>query len=215
MPNAIDGQKLELLPYEIGPYADTFTDQTGGNSVTWGVDAKYRFRLHEPASKHYIVDSIGVGADIFQITSLNQTGNVLQFGMPEFENFKYTLNLQSTRFMADFDLDFHPIAKRFIPFIEAGLGAAVTTVGYQSKPIPPLAGPNFELVDETSWTFAYQAGAGIKYVVNTHLILSLHYLYANMGKVDTSTNGDLSTLAKPMTVDLSSQNLLFGLTFAQ
>lgn len=215
IPNTIKGQKLQLLPYEIGPYADTLTDQSGAGAVTWGLDAKYRFKLHEHAVKKYIFDSIGAGVDIFQITSAHQTGKVLQFNMPNFENYNYDLNLMSTRLMADLDLDFHPIAQHYIPFIEAGIGAASTTVAYNSDPIPPVDGPHFKIPKKTTWNFAYQAGAGMKYVVNPHFILSLHYLYANMGKADSGTSGNTATLEKPLTVNMSSHNFLFGFTYVK
>ncbi|MFI4955610.1 MAG: outer membrane protein [Gammaproteobacteria bacterium] len=213
IPNTIEGQSLALLPYEIGPYADTFTDQSDAGAFNWGVDAKYRFKLHKPSAQHYIFDSIGAGIGVFQITSFDQTGNVLQFNMPEFENYTYNLNLKTTRIMADFDVDFIGI-QHFIPFIEGGIGAASTTVSYDSEPIPPISGPDFTLHDKTSWNFAYQVGAGVKYVIDTHFILSLHYLYANMGKVDSSTSGSTTDLAAPLTVDMSTQNFLFGFTYA-
>lgn len=214
IPNTIDGQKLELLPYEIGPYADTFTNQSSAGAFTWGVDAKYRYKLHSASARNYIFDSIGAGIDFFQITNFEQTGDVLQFGLPEFENYTYKLKISSNRFMADFDLDFHPIAQHFIPFIEAGIGAAYTSVSYKSTPIAPLDSPDFSLPKESSWTFAYQVGAGMKYVINTNLLLSFHYLYANMGNVDSSTAGSATTLEKPLTVDMSTQNFFLGFTYS-
>lgn len=214
IPNTIDGQTLELLPYEIGPYADTFVDQSDAGAFTWGLDAKYRFKLHQPAVHNYILESVGVGLGVYQITNFEQTGDVLQFGMPEFENYTYVLMINSARLMADFDLEFHPIGQKFIPFIEGGIGAANTSVSYKSYPIAPLDSPNFTIPKETTWSFAYQVGAGVKYVINTHFILSLHYLYANMGDIDSSTSGSSTTLAAPLTVDMSTHNFLFGFTYA-
>lgn len=214
IPNTIDGETLELLPYEVGPYADTFTNQSDAGAFTWGVGAKYRFPLHNPSVNNYIFHSWAIGADVFQIIDFDQTGDVLQYNIPQFKNYTYTLGLKSTRFMADVDVEFHPLYKRFIPFIEAGIGAGATSVSYDSDPIPPVTGPEFSLHNKTSWTFAYQAGAGVKYVVNSAFIVSLHYLYANMGKVDSSTSGSATDLAKPITVDMSTQNFLFGFTYA-
>lgn len=212
IPNTIHGQTLQLLPYEIGPDADTFTKQSGSGAFTWGLDAKYRFKLHELFSKNYIFDAIGVGIDFFQIAGSTQTGHVYQFNMPEFENYTYKLKLNSNRVMADVDLDFHPILN-IIPFIEGGIGGAVTQVSYNSAPIAPVEGPNFTLPSRSTWTFAYQAGAGLKYVVSNHFALSFHYLYADMGNVKSSTSGSAAMLASPLTVKMHTQNFMLGLTY--
>ena len=214
IPNTIKGQTLQLLPYEIGPYADTFTHQSNAGAFTWGVDALYRFKLHSPSTQHYFFDSLGAGVDMFQVTNFHQTGNVLQFNLPEFENYTYTLKLNNIRVMANFDLDFHPLRQRFIPFIQGGVGGARTAVSYNSDPISPVVGPNFTLPTQASWNFAYQAGAGLKYTTNTPWVLSLRYLYANMGNVHSSTLGSSATLATPLTVNMSTQSILFGLTYA-
>lgn len=213
IPNTIKGQTLQLLPYEIDQYADTFVHQSSANAFTWGVDALYRFKLHAPSIENYFFDSIGTGIDVFQITNFTQTGDVLQFGLPEFENYTYALKLNNLRVMAKIDLDFYPIQHYFIPFVQAGIGGARTTISYNSAPIPPVDGSNFTLPNAASWHFAYQAGAGIKYVAKTHLVLSLRYLYADMGKVNSSTWGSSTTLATPLTVKMNTQNVLFGLTY--
>lgn len=213
MPNALDGQKLELLPYEIGPYADTFTDQTGGWAFDWGLDARYRFKFIGTSLQNYVFESVAPGLQVIQITSLDQTGKVLQFGMPVFENYNYTLNIKSTRVMADVDMAFHPIGEHFFPFVETGIGVATTAVSYSSEPISPVTGPDFKIPQETTLSFAFQIGAGFKYVINEHVNVSVRYLYADMGSVDTSTNANTATLLKPLTVDLSSQNILFGFTY--
>jgi opacity protein-like surface antigen len=161
IPNTIKGQTLQLLPYEIGPNADTFTAQHGSGAFTWGVEAKYRFKFHESGTQGYFINAIGAGIQVFQITDFNQTGHVLQFNLPEFENYTYKLKLINTRVMADFDIDFQPIWLNFIPFVEGGIGVANTKISYESAPIPPLDGPTFQLPEKSSWHFAYQAGAGM------------------------------------------------------
>lgn len=213
IPNTIKGQTLQLMPYEIGPYADTFSNQSSAGAFSFGVDAKYRFMLHAPSLENDYVDALGAGIDFFQITDFNQTGKVFQFNMPEFQNYTYTLGLNNIRIMADFDLDFHPIWQYFIPFIEGGIGGARTIVSYNSVPISPVISPNFTLVNEASWNFAYQVGAGLKYAATQHLALSLRYLYANMGTVNSSTIGSTTTLATPLRATMSTQNFLFGLTY--
>lgn len=214
IPNTINGQTLQLMPYETGPYADTFTHQSSASAFTWGVGALYRFKLHAPSTEPYVFDALGAGLDVFQITHFNQTGKVLQFNEPVFENYTYTLKLNTVRVMANFDLDFQPIQSWFIPFVQGGLGGASTTVSYTSVPISPVESPNFTLPNESSWHFAYQAGAGLKYVVKPHVLLSLRYLYANMGQVNSSILGSTTTLATPLTVTMSTQNVLFGLTYS-
>lgn len=213
IPNTINGQTLQLLPYEIGEYADTFTHQSKADAFTWGLRAQYRFNLHAPAPQNYFFNALGAGIDFFQITNFNQTGKVLQFNLPEFENYTYKLNLKNIRVMANLDLDFHPIGSYITPFIEGGVGGARTTVSYDSVAIPPVVSPNFTLPAKASWNFSYQAGAGVKFITTYHLAFSLRYLYANMGKADSSTWGSSTTLATPLRATMSTQNLLFGLTY--
>ena len=214
IPNSLKGQTLQLLPYEIGPYADTFTHQSGGGSFTWGVDAKYRFKLHPPSVKNAFINSMGAGLNFFQITNANQSGHVLQFNLPEFENYTYDLGLSNVRIMANVDLDFRPIKYNVVPFIEGGVGGAMTTVSYLSTPILPVDSPNFMIPNEDTWNVAYQVGAGLKYPLKPNAWLSLRYLYANMGKANSGIIGSSTNLASPLSIDMSTQNLLIGLTYS-
>lgn len=213
IPNSIKGQTLQLLPYEIGANADTFTNQSSAGAFTWGLEALYRFKLHAPSNQNYLIDSLGAGVDIFQITNAQQTGNVLEFNIPEFENYTYALKLNNIRLMANFDLDFQPIKQLLIPFVQAGIGGSRTSISYNSVPIAPVDSPNFTLPSQGSWNFAYQAGAGLKYVVKPQCVLSVRYIYANMGKANSSTLGSTTLLATPLTANMSTQNFLLGLTY--
>ena len=200
IPNTLKEETLELLPYGVGSLADTFSHQNSANAFTWGIDGKYQFENHV---------SLGVG--IYQITNFSQTGNVLQWNIPQFENYAYQLKLKNIRGMGELNYDFHAIKNSFTPFITGGVGVARTQVFYTSNPITPINGPGFALERKTNWSFAYQAGTGIKYLLNNNLTLSLQYLYANMGKVHSSTQGSSTTLASPLDVDFRAHTLLFGL----
>lgn len=213
MPNALDDTTLELLPYEIGPYADTFTGQSGGWGFDWGLEGKYRFVFNKTSFQNYLFESAALGLQVLQTTNLDQTGKVLQFGMPVFENYQYTLNIKSTRIMADLDMVFHPIGHHVFPFVEAGIGLASTSLTYTSKPIAPITGPNFTIPEESSLSFAYQFGLGLKYMINPHVNLSLRYLYTDMGTADTAKNANTATLAKPIIANMNAQSILFGFTY--
>jgi opacity protein-like surface antigen len=56
-------------------------------------------------------------------------------------------------------------------------------------------------------------GAGIKYAVFPHMVVSLHAMYADMGKVDSSTAGSSTTLETPLTVNMRTQNYFVGFTY--
>lgn len=213
IPNTIGGQTLQLMPYEIGPYADTFTGQSDASSFSWGLSALYRFNLNETTGQNRFFESFAAGIAIYQITSFNQTGTVLQFGMPEFQNYNYNLGLNNFRILADFDVALHPIKEVFTPFIEVGIGTAQTTVSYDSSPILPVESPVFTLENETSWNFAYQIGPGIRYLITPNLQLSLRYLYAHMGTANSSMMGSSTILGAPLKVGTGTHNFLFGLTY--
>jgi len=213
LPNATDGQTLELPPYEIGPYADTFTNQSNSSAWTWGIGAGYRFKLPPMISTTYLLDSIEINADFYQLSHMTQTGDVLQFGLSEFDNYTYKLGLSNIRAMTDFDFDFHPIGQIIIPFIEGGIGAARTKISYSSSPISPVPGPGLQLDDQTDWSFAYQVGGGFKWLAKPQLELSIRYLYVNMGTIDSATESNSASLSQPLKIDMSTQNILLGLTY--
>lgn len=212
IPNTIKGQTLQLLPYEIGEYADGFSNQSSADAFTWGLEALYRFKF--PASiQNYFFNSLGTGINFFQISNFHQTGKVLQFNLPEFENYNYRLKLKNIRVLANFDLDFQPIRQYLIPFVQGGVGGARTEVAYQSTPILPVLSSDFSLPNSASWSFAYQVGAGVKYLARNHLSLSFRYLYAHMDKVNSSLIGNTSLLAAPLEVRLNTHNFLFGISY--
>jgi len=212
IPNTIKGETLQLLPYELGSYADTFTQQSDSGGFSWGLGLGHRFYLNPASKMNNLFDSFAINAQFFQLISANQTGHVVQFGLPEFENYTYSLGISNYRFMADGDLDFHPI-HNVVGFIEGGIGGASTTLSYGSASIAPVLNPGLALPKQTNWSFAYQAGAGFKVQALSQLELSLRYLYANMGTANSSIYGSTDTLAMPLKADMSTHNILFGLAY--
>lgn len=212
LPNMISGQTLQLTPYEHGLYADTFTQQSDSGTFTWGLGLGHRYYISPTNKLGNLFDSFAINAQFFELIPSNQTGHVLQFGLAEFDNYTYQLGVSNYRFMADGDLDFDPIWN-VVGFIEAGVGAASTTISYGSTPIAPVLDPGLKLNKKTNWSFAYQAGAGLKFPTFRHCELSLRYLYANMGTMNSSVNGSTDILEKPLQVDMNTHNVLLGLSY--
>lgn len=214
VPDAIKGQRMSLLPYETGENAGSFSHRNGASAATFGLEALYRLRLDATSTPGHFFNSLGTGIDLIQIANANQTGRVLEFNIPEFENYTYALRLKSTRLLAHLDFDFQPLKQQIIPFVQAGIGAARNSLSYTSTPIAPVIGPEFVLPDQRTWTFAYQAGAGFKYALDAHLLLSLRALYANMGKAHSSSAGNTALLSTPLIASVGSYQVLFGLTYS-
>ena len=138
--------------------------------------------------------SLGVG--IYNATSYNYSGNVIESagGTPPSTLYNYNVNVQSTRVMAEMQVNW--LFENFAPYINAGVGPAwVMAKGYSEKNSPEnqTYPPLTPFANNTNHNVAYQAGVGISYLFNAgknhsrfqQERLSIGYRYASMGQVRT------------------------------
>ncbi len=110
-------------------------------------------------------------------------------------------DISALAFMANAAYDFkvHP---KVIPFLIAGVGAA----RYDADDIQVQGA---DLVDDSSWEFAYQAGAGMGYAVTDQLIVEAQYRYfATTDPSLTTVSGD------SFDTEMSSHTVMLGARYA-
>ena len=94
--------------------------------------------------------------------------------------------------------------QRWTVFILGGVGVAWTWVDYKDNKI--------ELEQQETSTFAIQGGGGVGYELIPELDLTLTYLYADLGHVNTSEK-DPELSKNEAEFDLRQQSVLLGLTW--
>lgn len=193
---------------------DTF--DVSGQSAVFALGAGFTYDVmichNNDCDKGWSVfHDIAVGINGYY-NSNDRKGTVLEYGLPNFNNSTYKMNVYSSRLMADAELGLHPIKMGLTPFIEAGIGVARNTLDFQNTPVPSLSGGYYYLSDHYHDQFAYELGAGFKIPVNNDVTISARYLYANAGNAVSSihdhTNG--VTLGSPIKINVRSQSILLG-----
>lgn len=184
------------------------------NQFTSGVGLAYTYYLRLPADSidTYPIDSFSLGLDLYNFSATRE-GVDLLFGLPNFANYTYDMDLRSTRLMLDLQLNSQPFWMGLIAFVEAGAGATRNTVNYHETPLPGITGTGLQLKGNTNYQFAYDLGGGLKLPLTNYLLLSARYLYSNLGNAESSVHGT-NTLLEPIKVKLRAQSVLLGLTFS-
>lgn len=147
----------------------------------------------------------------------NFTGNVWRFNNPSFNEMTYTMSIQSARLMVDGALSIAS-KKQFSLFAIGGIGNTWNQLRYSDTDNTNAANcPDQELHSDshTHSSFAWETGAGINYAFNPRVLLSLEYLYADLGTVKTAAKGNTGTITIPHIVpaqfNLNAQTALLGL----
>lgn len=177
---------------------------------TWGLGAGWRFMMGEN-SKLSMLHDLSLNLDFIHFNT-NQNGRTWAFQDPAFNNFTYDLSLTSSRYLVDAEVDLNPLMNRVFPFIQAGLGVAQNQLQYQDVPDPDTGGVGLHTNGNTSYQFAWTAGAGVKVSLSEHWLASARYLYTDLGTAQTSQTGSL-LLVSPIRASVNTQAWLIGLSF--
>lgn len=191
---------------------DTLKNRQDHNKFIPGIGIAYNFFL--PANlTNSIIQSISIGLDYYYFKN-HQNGDVYLYMNPDFNNFKYKIDVKSSNLMLNAEMNFYAFWQGIIPFIEGGIGVARNSVEYRDRPNPGVVGQGsgLNLPNTTKNKFAFDAGAGIKAPITGNLLLSLRYLYSGLGSVHTKTQGNY-TIAKPLNVKIHNQSVLLGLNY--
>lgn len=112
------------------------------------------------------------------------SGNILQYSLPEFNNYDYQYDVQSQALFAQLKIDLYEFAN-ISPFISGGIGAAWNRFSDYSETakdnITPRVSPDYS--NNTQSDFAFILGAGLDYEIDEDWFLLLEYNYADFGGI--------------------------------
>ncbi|HFK5879033.1 TPA: outer membrane protein [Legionella pneumophila] len=120
------------------------------------------------------------------VTPSTVNGTILQYSLPEFENYNFQYKIQRQTYLGMIKAN---IVRYYnvMPFLTVGLGWSTNKVShYFDTPllgITPRISPAFQ--NHTNSHFSYILGAGIDYIVKNNLWLGLEYHYGDFGQAQT------------------------------
>lgn len=214
--NIFDKHQQVLFPEETFRI-DSF--EIEGNKINFAsaIGISYEKILESTKYKpSNILQSISFGVNAYYNKN-SRNGSVYQYGLPDFNNSTYDMNVKSYRVMLDTELVMHPLHFGVMPFVEAGIGGAQNTLSFQNIPRPDIGadGGYYNLARHASTHFAYELGAGLRMPLNNHFTVSARYLFVDSGKAESgiSDNETGVLLATPFTTNVQSQSVLLGLSY--
>lgn len=182
-------QNISLL----SPYEDYYTGQQshkGSGSLGLGLGLEREARTN-------LLWQIGFSG--YFNTSVDATGYIWQFGLPDFENSKYNYQIQSSRLVATGKLlnHYHQI---YHPYVSGELGASFNRAfAYYETPLIEEVVPIAPFTSHTQSALTWGIGFGVDMDVHTGLRLGLGYQFADLGRASLGvspaqeTNQTLST----------------------
>lgn len=181
------------------------------DEFTWGLGSAYRFVTPNQQNILRYTHDISIGLDMFYFQA-RQNGTVIDYNVsPEFN---YRINIRSIRFMGNVEWTFLPLTSRLIyPFLEAGVGLASNTNYYADAPNSNSStGVGITFSSYTKLQYAYDLGAGIKWLPSKNVELSFRYLFSNLGSVYSGTKANLA-VDSSYNIPLKTQSLILGLSY--
>ncbi|CEG58387.1 SPOR domain-containing protein [Legionella fallonii] len=203
---------------------DTLVQTNGNNwnalAAQLGVGYVYYLRNYDPYSDQIQwFTAIEPELNGYYLGQSNIKGDVWRFGSPDFNDMTYDMPINSYRLMVDGALTV--VSKRqYSLYAIGGIGNAWNRAGYSDASLNgiPCADQSLNLNTATHSSFAWEVGAGLSYAFNNRFSLSLEYLYADLGNVQTSGTGFTGTISTPVLIPanfkLTSQAALVGLHVA-
>lgn len=154
---------------------------------TQGLIAFYAGRRWDMPLQYFSHASLGLRYQYLFQRDIGET--ISQYSHPDFTNYNYSWKVSANTLTADTKLNFAE-RYRFSPYITGGIGISFNEAqSYSETALPPVTArftPGFQ--NHTQTEFAYHAGAGLDYQLKDQWLVSLGYLYEQLG-VFSSGNG--------------------------
>ncbi|BCA96615.1 hypothetical protein TUM19329_29760 [Legionella antarctica] len=213
---AFDQQGQVFFPAEAFR-TDSYVSEEHKIQFASAIGISYEKILEPNKEKSWnMLRSISLGVNAYYNEG-SQHGSVYQYGLPDFNNATYELQVRSFRVMLDTEWGLRPSYFGIMPFIEAGVGGAQNSMSFQNIPRPDIGadGGNYSLSDKARVHFAYELGAGLKLPLRTNVMVSARYLFADIGDARSgiSDNETGVLLAYPVRTNVQSHSVLFGLSY--
>lgn len=199
-----DSHNLTLVP----PFSNT-----DASSKHWEVVGDFGgFVGIEHKCKKWL--SIQTGIAGYGNTAVPITGKVLQYGVPDFDNFRYSYHVNHGRIMFSnkvlTTLNRYPKLK---PYFTFELGAAFNrATAYQETPLidlPPMA----PFANHSKTSFTWGLGFGEDYTINDHFRFGIGYQLADLGAASLGMTTAETTDQTLEVAPLWSNQLRFQLSY--
>lgn len=167
-----NSQTLSLIsPFTNFYHGHSDYKASGGLGVGLGVEEKISDVL-----------SLQLGAAAYFNTSVKNQGQVEEFSLPEFTNFNYNYQIQSSRVVATTKIlsTFKSIVH---PYVSGEIGGGFNrSYEYNETPLNLESVPMTPFQDKSKSSLAWSVGTGIEVDVHSHLRLGAGYQFADLGQ---------------------------------
>lgn len=165
-------RNVSLLPPFSTAYESKASYANGG-SVGFGLGM-------EGAQSEMYFWQLGLAG--FYHTPVTNTGAVLQFNLPAYNNFIYRYRIQATRAVVTGKL-LGTLQPYWHPYVSGEIGAAFnTSSGYHDTPLLEENYPMAPYANNTQTAFTWSVGFGVDAELNNHLRLGVGYQFVDLGK---------------------------------
>lgn len=157
---------------------------------------------------------IGLGFNYLHLFSNDIHGDITQYSLPQFKNYRYTWAVESDVLAVVARINLMPY-QRLLPYVEGGLGMAWNTASdYRETAlagVTPRITPGFR---DKAWTHAtYSLGAGVDFILTPKITLSLGYEFRDWGPM-ASRPGELTWSGERLYAGhYRTQSGLLGVTY--
>lgn len=163
-------------------------DDTYNNSSTESTPLLSLFGGYMLATNCKWVTFYSVGLNYTNAFSSMYRGTLMQYSLPEFQNYNYQYRVKRQTLLGFFKTNLLQVYD-VLPFITLAAGVSANTADHYSErpigPITPRVSPAFK--GKTTTYFSYTVGGGLDYVFPPRLRLSLEYAYGYFGFAQTDT----------------------------
>ena len=150
--------------------------------------------------------AFSLGLDYQYLSPYETNGTITQYSNPLFNNYSYQIKTSSNVLLVAAKANVFQL-NRFSPYISGGLGGAVNdSYNYNETAfsgVTPRISPAFK--HNTNTEFAYHVGAGLDLDLSSSFLISVGYLYQNIGKV-VSGNGVTTWSKTSLNLNEAAQN---------
>lgn len=161
---------------------DIYTARTGSNDAMLALWGGYRWCQGE----HPFFPALSLALRYEYVFSRTLNGNVIQYSLPEFNNYTYSLKANADVLSLYSKWDLFQFGK-FSPYVDGGLGASfIHGYGYQESALPgvtPRISPAFASHSRTE--FAYNFGVGLDVFWIPQIIMSIGYDFQFLGNLSS------------------------------
>lgn len=170
---------------------DFLVQPNGNNWNTFAGQAGIGYVYYRPGALQYSdkaqwFTAIEPEVNGYYLGQGNFTGDVYRFNSPAFNEMTYSMSLQSARVMVDGALTIAS-KKKYALYAIGGVGNAWNILSYSDTYNNAANCPDqgLNLGSHTNSNFAWEVGGGVTYTYNPRILLSVEYLYADLGTATT------------------------------